>query len=87
MIKLSEDTLYGISWWKNNIFKAFKPIRYTKISIIIHINASLEGLSASIDNVSTGGVCLPRSSENDAYSCPWTEGNITSPKVICENKT
>ena len=67
MIKFSEDTLYGISWWKNNIFKAFKPIRYTKISIIIHINASLEGLSASIDNVSTGGVCLPRSSENDAY--------------------
>ena len=24
-LNLSEDTLYEISWWKNNIFKAFKP--------------------------------------------------------------
>ena len=32
VIKLSEDALYEIAWWKKNIFKVFKPIRYPKIS-------------------------------------------------------
>ena len=59
VIKLSEDTLYEIAWWKKNIFKAFKPIRYRKISIIIYIDASLEGCGASMGNVSTGGTWLP----------------------------
>ena len=58
-IKLSEDTLYEIAWWKKNVFKAFKPIRYTKISIIIYTDASLEGWGASMGNVSTGGTWLP----------------------------
>ena len=44
VIKLPEDTSYEISWWKNNIVKAFK-IRYPKISIIIYIDAPLEILS------------------------------------------
>ena len=43
VIKLYEDTLCEIVWWKKNIFKAFKPIRYPKISIIIYTDASLEG--------------------------------------------
>ena len=43
VIKLSEDTLHEISWWKNNVFKVFKPIRYPKISITIYTDASLEG--------------------------------------------
>ena len=59
VIKLSEDTLYEIAWWKKNIFKAFKPIRYPKISIIIYTDASLEGWGASMGNVSTGGAWLP----------------------------
>ena len=56
---MSEDALYEISWWKKNIFKAFKPIRYPKISIIIYTDASLEGWGASMGNVSTGGAWLP----------------------------
>ena len=39
VIKLSEDTLYEIAWWKKNILKAFKPIRYPTISIIIYTDA------------------------------------------------
>ena len=57
--KLSEDTLYEIAWWKKNIFKAFKPIRYPEITIIIYADASLEGWGASMGNVSTGGAWLP----------------------------
>ena len=64
VIKLSEDTLHEyISWWKNNIIKVFKPIRYPRFSITIY--ASLEGWGASMGNVSTGGAWLP-----DAYKCP-----------------
>ena len=59
VIKFSKDTLYEIAWWKKNIFKAFKPIRYPKISIIIYTDASLEGWGASMGNVSTGGAWLP----------------------------
>ena len=59
VIKLSEDTLYEIAWWKKNIFKAFKPIRYPKISIIIYTDASLESWGASLGNMSTGGPWLP----------------------------
>ena len=59
VIKLSEDTLLEISWWKKNIFKVSKPIRYPKFSIIIYADASVEGLDASIGNVSTGGAWLP----------------------------
>ena len=59
VIKLSEDTLYEIAWWRMNIFKAFRPISYRKISIIIYIDASLEGCGASMGNVSTGGTWLP----------------------------
>ena len=58
VIKLSEDALYEIAWWKKNIFKAFKPIRYPKISIIIYTDASLEAWGASMGNVSTGGAWL-----------------------------
>ena len=54
VIKLSKDTLYEISWLKKNIFKAFKPIRYPKISIIISADALLEGWGASMGNVSRG---------------------------------
>ena len=35
VIKLSEDTLHEISWWKKNVFQVFKPIAYPKISITI----------------------------------------------------
>ena len=59
VIKLSEYALYEIAWWKKNIFKVFKPIRYPKISIIIYTDASLEGWSAFMGNVSTGGAWLP----------------------------
>ena len=59
VIKLSEDTLYEISWWKKNIFKSFKLIRYPKVSIVFYIDASLEGWGASMGNVSTGGAWLP----------------------------
>ena len=59
VIKLSEDTLHEISWWKKNIFKVFKPIRYPKFSITIYTNASLEGWGASMGIVSTGGAWLP----------------------------
>ena len=58
-IKLSEDTLHEMSWWKKNIFKVFKSIRYPKISITIYINASLEDCGASVGNISTGGEWLP----------------------------
>ena len=56
---MSEDTLHEISWWKKNIFKVFKPIRYPKFSITIYADASLEGWGASMGNVSTGGAWLP----------------------------
>ena len=59
VIKLSEDALYEIAWWKKNIFKVFKPIRYPKISIIIYADASREGWGASMGNLSTGGAWLP----------------------------
>ena len=59
VIKLSEDTLYEIAWWKKNIFKAFKPIRYPKINMIIYTDASLGGWGASVGNVFTVGACLP----------------------------
>ena len=59
VIKLSEDTLHEIAWWKKNIFKAFKPITYPKISIIIYTDASLEGWGASMGNASTDGAWLP----------------------------
>ena len=38
IIKLSE-TLHEISWWKNNTYKVFKPVRYVKISIMIYTDA------------------------------------------------
>ena len=41
------------------MFKAFKPMRYPKISMIIHADASLEGWRASMGNVFTVGACLP----------------------------
>ena len=56
VIKLSEDTLYEISWQKKNIFKVFKSIRCPKISITIYTDASLEDWGASVGNVSTDGV-------------------------------
>ena len=59
VIKLSEDTFYEIACWKKNIFKAFKPIRYPKISIIIYTDTSLEGWGTSMGNVYTGGACFP----------------------------
>ena len=59
IMKLSEDALYEIAWWKKNIFKVFKPIRCSKISIIICTDTSLECSGASMDNVSTGGAWLP----------------------------
>ena len=59
VIKLSEDTMYEISWWKKNVFKVFKPIKYPKISIIIYTDALIEGWSASMGNVSAGGAWLP----------------------------
>ena len=59
VMKLSEDTFYEASWWKKNIFKAFKPIRYPKISIIIYADASLKDWGASMGNVSTGGARIP----------------------------
>ena len=59
IIKFSEDALYEIAWWKENIFKVFKPIRYPKISITIYTDASLEGWGASMGNLSTGGAWLP----------------------------
>ena len=59
VIKLSEDALYEIAWWKKNILKVFKPIRYPKISIIIYTTASHEGWGASMGNVPTGRAWLP----------------------------
>ena len=59
VIKFSEDTLSEKSWWNKNIFKALKPIRYPKISMIIYADASLEGWGASMGNVSTGRAWLP----------------------------
>ena len=56
---MSEDALYEIAWWKKNIFKAFKPIRYPEISIIIYTDASLAGWGASMGNVSTSEAWLP----------------------------
>ena len=55
VIKFSKYTLHEILWWKKNVFKVFKPIKYQKISIIIYTDASLEGWGASMGNVSTGG--------------------------------
>ena len=55
VIKLSEDTLHEFSWWKKNVFKVFKPIKYLKIIITIYTDASLEGWDASMGNVSIGG--------------------------------
>ena len=46
--KLSENTLHKISWWKKNILKVFKPVRYPKISINIYTDALLEDWSASV---------------------------------------
>ena len=51
IIKLSEDTLYKISWWKMHTLKVFKPIRYPKINITIYTEASREGWGASLGNV------------------------------------
>ena len=65
VVKLSEDTLHEISWWKKNMFKVFKPIRYPKFSITIYTDASLEGWGASMGNVFTGGAWLP--DEKHAY--------------------
>ena len=59
VIKLSEDALYEIAWWKKNIFKAFKYIRYPKIIIMIYADASLEGWGASMGNLSRDGAWLP----------------------------
>ena len=59
VMKLSEDTLHEISWWKTNVFKVFKPIRYPKISTTIYTDVSLEGWGASMGNVSPGGAWLP----------------------------
>ena len=56
---MSEDNLYEISWGEKNIFKAFEPVRYAKISSIIYTDASLEGWVASMGDVSTGGTWLP----------------------------
>ena len=55
VIKLSEDTLHKISWWKKNICKVFKAIKYPKFSITIYTDDSLEGWRAPMGNVSTGG--------------------------------
>ena len=55
---MSEDTLHEISWWKKNILKVFKPIRYPRTSITIYTDASLEGWGASMGNLSTGGAWL-----------------------------
>ena len=74
IIKLSEDTLHEISWWKKNIFKVFKPKTYPKISIRIYTDASLEGWGASMSNVSTGGAWLP-----------YEKMVHTGPKFICKN--
>ena len=57
-IKLSEDALHEVSWWKKNIFKVFNPPRYPKFSITIYTDASLEGWGASMGNVSRGGAWL-----------------------------
>ena len=40
--KLSEDSLHEITWWRKNIFKLLKPIRYPKIKITIYADSSLE---------------------------------------------
>ena len=58
VIKLSEDTLHEVSWWKKNIFKVYKTKRYPKFSITIYTDASLEGWGCSMGNVSTGGAWL-----------------------------
>ena len=38
IMKLSE-TLHEISWWKNNAYKVFKPVRFLKISVMIYADA------------------------------------------------
>ena len=43
---------------EKNISKVFKPIRYPKISITIHTDASLEDWGGSMGNVFTGGAWL-----------------------------
>ena len=75
-----------ISWWKKNIFKAFKPIRDPKISIRIYTDASLEGCGASMGNASKSGAWLP-DEKLIHINVLETEGNFTGPKVICENKS
>ena len=59
IIKFSEDTFHEISWWKKNIFKVLKPIRYPKVSINIYKYTSIEGWSASIGDVSRGEAWFP----------------------------
>ena len=56
---MSADALHEIPWWKKNIFKAFKPTRYPKISIIIYTDASLKSWGASTGNGPKGGARLP----------------------------
>ena len=43
IIKLSEDTLHELSWWKKNKFKVFKPKGYPRINIKNYTDASLDG--------------------------------------------
>ena len=64
--------------WKSDILKVFKPIRYPKISITIYADASLEGWSAYLGNVSTGGTWLP---DEKLMHINF------SPIVICKNKS
>ena len=80
---MSENTLNEISWWKKNIFKVFKAIRYLKISIKNYTNASPEGWGASMGNVPTGGACLP---DEKLMHINVLELKA-SPKVICESKS
>ena len=83
LIELSENNLNEISWWKKNIFKVFKAIRYPKISIKNYTNASLEGWGASMGNLPTGGACLP---DERLMHINVLELKA-SPEVICENKS
>ena len=39
IIKLFEDTLHKISWWKKDILKVFKHVRCPKISIQTYADA------------------------------------------------
>ena len=93
-IKLSEDALYEIAWWKKNIFKAFKLIRYPKISIIIYTDASLAGWGVSAGNVSTSGAWLPDETlmhinvrELKAILLALKSSVKTSHKIMSDNTT